>query len=483
MAKLNNRKLAAEFRSSLARSFGPYLCLGDDRYVFDTRVHEFPRWLGYNASALFGMTQFRETWTGEFTDSFKQIETAYERLIARIQRSPCGQLRLKPREDLKPAGLLYYYISLAVLDQFANEHAAVAHEIEIRFGQMLEKHGDLLKNVHVDGPNFEFGFEFHDSHHFLKFIGETSAAGILVDPWPHGSTRLKFVLNLSYRKTERTLFWDRLDLLFRLLRGEPVEPGEVEIHKRKAHTHFLDFHKTIIVAKATGRLTADNRATAFLKARLAAESNEDLEIVVLDQFSYEHHRDEILAMQRATYEPARQTPPAEFDLLFASQNPLGLLVLNGHRIVAMSFAGRLNVFDQERGVTDDPFHEDPHAYYAMDLTIAPEFRGGLGKTMKQAVILQAIENGVTAIHGRNRDRLARSMWAINLSLGSFELQHLSDDYPDERPYRDCIYYRCPLAWAGAHPDDADAITKRSLLAMVNATTLNEVVIHERKRSN
>ena len=219
-----------------------------------------------------------------------------------------------------------------------------------------------------------------------------------------------------------------------------------------------------------------------MKARLAAEFDEDLEIVVLDRDSYQQHRENILAMQRATYEPARQTPPEEFDLLFASKNPLGLLVLSEQQIVAMSFAGRLSVFDQERGVTSDPFHEDQSVYYNMDLTVAPRFRGGLGKTMKQAMILLAIENGVMAIHGRNRDRLARPMWAINLSLGSFELQLLTDDYPDEGPYRDCIYYRCPLDWPNANPQEVDMITDSRMLALANGIGLNDVIIQERKRN-
>lgn len=478
MAKLNNQELASGITANLAQSFGPFLAVGDDRYVFDARVREFPLWLGYNASALFGMTQFRETWTGKSTSSFKPIETAYQRLIDRVQRSPCGRLRLKPRGQLKPAGILYHYISLAVLDQFSNEHAAVAREIEISFARLLEKHGDLFNNAHVDAQNFEFGIEFRDSEHLSLFVRGTSKAGILIDPWPRGSNQVKFVLNLSYRKTERILFWKRLDLLFRSLRGEPPAFDEIEIHERKPHIPFLEFHKTVIDAKATGKLAADSRSAAFLRGRLAVECNEDLDIVVLDRGSYRLHREKILAMQRATYEPARQTPLEEFELLFASKNPLGLLVLKEQQIVAMSFAGRLKLFADERGVLNDPFFGDPNVYYSMDLTVAPEFRGGLGKTMKQAIILQAIENGITAIHGRNRDRLARSMWAINLSLGSFELQHLNDDYPDDRPYRDCIYYRCPLEWENAHPGDADAITDGNMLARANAIGLNDVIIHE-----
>ena len=83
----------------------------------------------------------------------------------------------------------------------------------------------------------------------------------------------------------------------------------------------------------------------------------------------------------------------------------------------------------------------------LDRTVAPDYRArGLGRILKNAILMLAAERGIEAIHGRNRDRLARAMWAINLSLGGFETRHLVDDYPDDEPHRDCIYYRCPLAW-------------------------------------
>jgi GNAT superfamily N-acetyltransferase len=113
----------------------------------------------------------------------------------------------------------------------------------------------------------------------------------------------------------------------------------------------------------------------------------------------------------------------------------------------MAFCGPLSCFLQERGVADDPYLADQKTFYMLDLTVAPGFRGrGLGRIMKNAITLLSINRGVNAIHGRNRDRLARAMWAINLSLGSYEQQHLFDDYPDAKPFRDCLYYRCPLQW-------------------------------------
>ena len=122
----------------------------------------------------------------------------------------------------------------------------------------------------------------------------------------------------------------------------------------------------------------------------------------------------------------------------ASDNPLAMLILDRDRIVAMAFAGPLRLFADTRGVADDPCFCDPTVVYMLDLTVAPEYRGRLGRVLKQAITMLAVTRGVTAIHGRNRDRAAAGMWAINLALGSYATQYLVDDYPDSEPYRDCI---------------------------------------------
>jgi hypothetical protein len=158
-------------------------------------------------------------------------------------------------------------------------------------------------------------------------------------------------------------------------------------------------------------------------------------------------------MQELVYEPARQTAIEKFDVLMDDKFGYGLLVLLDKQIAGMVFIGPLELFPEERGTQDDPFRSDRHTMYTLDLTIAQEFRGSLGKMMKQAITLMTVAEGHSAIHGRNRDRLARGMWAINLGLGSFETKRLLNDYPDQHAYRDCIYYRCPLRWPSSVPLD------------------------------
>ena len=143
-----------------------------------------------------------------------------------------------------------------------------------------------------------------------------------------------------------------------------------------------------------------------------------------------------------------------------------------------------------RGRKSDPYGTDPSVYYMVDLTVVENQRGQLGRFMKQSLLLMAQQSDhpITAIHGRNRDRMAAGMWAINLSLGGYQTQHLTDDYPDDQPCRDCIYYRSEVTWnqppiclssgitapLGTADIDADFI-KSNLPALVNKTTLSNFV--------
>ena len=228
---------------------------------------------------------------------------------------------------------------------------------------------------------------------------------------------------------------------------------------------------------------------SLLRRRLRQQwPDTDFEIVFLDQKTYPTHRDQILRLQADVYEPARQSTAAEFDQLFESGRPLSILLMVDQQIVAMAFAGPLQLFHHQRGVDDDAYRDDPTVAYVLDLTIAETYRGSLGRLMKQAITMLAQTAGMTAIHGRNRDRMAAGMWAINLSLGSYATQYLVNDYPDQKPFRDCIYYRCPIVWRRPPIDLSSGVemplgiehldmefVRDNLSVMVNKLTLSNFV--------
>jgi hypothetical protein len=466
------------------KSIGPLSSVGRDHYLFDTRPRAVPLWLGYNASPLFGATQFQETWTGQWSAEVANVFRAYKRLYEKTQDS-FGDAFPNPgkfdddawrrklgRAPWNPGGLFYHYICLSVLDQFADQHRSIADSISREFNDIASQYGELIANPRLNLPRLEFGFALRGGFEAVeRFRNVAFRAGILcsgefaneqfssesVDELqPQAETtshrdRLLFQLNLAYRNNILALFWRRFHKLMRAFidHSEPTMafPGPSELGQETDHEVLYDFHRRLLELKLRRRLPGVGEAKRFLADRLAG-FGQTLVPAVLDGANYSSFRAQILQIQAEVYEPTRRTPAEEFDMLFDSPNPTALVLLDGVQIAAMAFAGRLSLFTQERGVASDPFVNDRNTYYSVDLTIAEPFRGGLGMILKQALVLLAMEHGVTAIHGRNRDHFARGMWAINLSMGSYELQRLQNDYPDELPHRDCIYYRCPLQWGG-----------------------------------
>ena len=466
-------------------SFGPFIAVDDERHCFDTRIRKCPLWLGHVPSAMSGILQYRECWTGDWTPELLLYRDAYRRLLDRTENGLCGKLRLpypdSSGNNMMPAAMIYQYIAVSVLDQFSSSHLKVASSIDAHCDQLFSKYESLLSRTFCDSANFEFGFEFRQPADYQAFTATLEKAGIHNRPVsttidlpnrfsdPHtGNDSCVFALNLAYREHLDT-FWRRLNDVFIQFRDKGAEFEPINVESVPDHAGFEEFQRGLQTAKRNRRVPAAFRATVFLNRELERRGTKLCPVVVNPQ-NYQHYRQQILEMQVEVYEPARRSPAEEFDMLFESPAPLSLLLLDNERIAAMAFAGQLGLFRQERGVTTDPFLDDPSVYYSMDLTVSSEYRGGIGSLMKRAMVLLAIEHGVSAIHGRNRDKFAAGMWAINLSLGAYELQHLPNDYQDNEPFRDCIYYRCPLDWDSDIP--AEKLQEFSIFELMEGVSLD-----------
>ena len=463
MAVLTNKVLTKSTVFDTTRSFGPYLALDEDEFRFDTSMRDVPIWLGHVPSAMCGIVQFLESWDGRWTDELELVNLAFHSLVLRCKDRFCGQTDLCSENDgdveLRPAAVIYQYISLSMLDQYETTHRQIADSIETEFDQLIEQHGQLFNSHFVDGPNFKFGFELKNVEAFEAFHFALQKVGIqnkriwdhfdYPQYWPEqpaGENRCMFALNLAYRGEYLDLFWQRLKLAIENFQSDDFTTQSVQLDSIPNHQTLIEFHQAFQYAKCFAKMPDEYDPVKSLQSELS-DRFDGLAATLVDQTNYSQFRDRILAMQIEVYEPTRRTPAGEFDMLFDSENPLAIVVCKQDQIVAMVFAGRLSLFrDLHGGINSDPFIDDPHVCYSMALTVADGYRGGVGRLMKQALAMLAIERGVTAIHGRNRDRLAAGMWAINLSLGSYQLQRLADDYQDDEQFRDCIYYRCPLRW-------------------------------------
>ena len=395
-----------------------------------------------------------------------------------------------PREPISVASLIRGYIQASVVDQFEDTIGAMETANRQRLASLAEKYPDAIQRPRVKGMSFAFDLEPPEK--IAELVGRRFEHGLLY--YPAGKRTARFRFNLSFRDAETELFWDQLDAALQAtLHDDAPEPKSIAVTIASPEPRFA-FHEQWVASKLERlRGNTDGAAPAsiaFLQSEIALRwPDQPLSVTLLDAAQFFHiSRSHPGPLQEATYEPVRRSPAEEFEQLFASNRPLGVVVMHDDEIAGMAFAGPLGLFTQERGVEVDPHRNDPHVAYMLDLTVIPDFRRGLGTLLKQTITWLAQEAGYTAIHGRNRDRLAAGMWSINLSLGAFETRHLPDDYPDNHTYRDCFYYRLPTTWTQPPIDLSRGIaaplsvvgldtkfTREALPTAVNKITLSNFV--------
>ena len=403
-----------------------------------------------------------------------------------------SRLPLKYKERFCPASLFRGYAVASTLDQFDENIDEL--EIKIRKGldRLVGVHGQFIHRPR--GQGMAFAFDFHDEQHLADFVAARFRHGLLF--YSAGSHTARFRLNLAFGDEELQLLWQQLDQCLTEVTRKNHESGSaataLELTPRIDPRKIYDLHAKMAHQKSGAQPLSEDDIRSFITENVETSVN----VVFLDKTNYADYRARIIQIQSEVYEPARQTPPEEFDLLFKDDDPIdacAILVLQDERIVGMGLCGPLHKFQQERGVTSDPFFDAPNIFYMVDLTIEKAFRGaGLGRTLKSAIAMLAKSKGVTAIHGRNRDRMARGMWAINLGNGSYEIQHLKHDYPDDEKHRDCIYYRSPLQWKEDRSKRSkeflplgrpgselpEQFVSRNMPALTNKLCLSNFVTHE-----
>ena len=435
----------AKFRylANLLRSGGPWLCLDDNIAVFDATGPGLG--LGYNSSALLGAIQHTATWNGDFQGpEFSAFQTLAVDYFAR--RPELGK-QTKTHFIASPSGMgleesrrcIKSYIAANVLDQLAVRRESLgARARELLLNLVRDTaDNDALRHAtsaQLNVLTVDFGGNSADWQQRLF------DAGIIAEM---NGTVAEFRLAISTTDNDLKTFADRLLSVWR-----HVPPTPATVSLRDA-TGQYKFHRELLrtrQAVAAGRIPEESSIREAIRNLLPTSIRESGQLFFVSPENWSNFRESVRQLQTAVYEPARQTAIEKFDLVVSDPEGLGLVVQFDDEVVGIAFAGPVALFPDERGTLQDPFRENRRVMYMLDVTVLPEQRGALGRALKQGLTLLAASRDCEAIHGRNRDRLAGAMWAINLGLGSYELMHLVDDYPDQEEFRDCIYYRCPLAW-------------------------------------
>lgn len=422
------------------RSVRAWLITAQGSAVFDGVHGGFA--VGYNATALLGVLQHASVWSGEAEDpEFVGLVKARDELLERrphlgglITDVPFERTWDRSRKE-RCRRVVQGYIAANVIDQLDERYRELGEQVRHGLRQVVVGPSDLLSAVtaHDNRLTIDFGSRAEDAVERLRQVGILAAGS---------GPRAEIKIPVSVNQNDIAILCQLI-----LAAWNATVPSVAFIDLRDATTQY-QFAQRLLLAKCK---TANHRSTSpietldFIRQQLPADVRAHARLHAVSLANWARFRDSISKLQQEVYEPARQTPIEKFDKLVRDPDGLGLVIEIDRKIAGIAFAGPLELFPDERGTLEDPFRGAPGILYVLDVTVSPEHRGELGRVLKQGLTLLAVERGATAIHGRNRDRLAGAMWAINLGLGSYELRHLPDDYPDEEAYRDCIYYRCPLS--------------------------------------
>lgn len=385
----------------------------------------------------FELSDGGQAWIPDFVIAAKKAQ-----LGVILSRDP-----INPKIDVCAASLIRGYINASMLDQFGEEISVAERRVQENLHSLVDKHRGVIGRPRNQG--WAFAFDFKDAESLQRAIALRFEHGLIF--YQAGDRTARFRLNLSFHDSEIDLVFEQLDSLLTRLADANARPATPVLDLPTVTRHF-DFHRKLITEKLAaqqGRFRGARDIAADLAVQLRELEVDEagIEVKILDPDNYPNYRQRILQIQVEVYEPARQTPGEDFDRVFAAPRPLAVVVEQGEKILGMAFAGRLGDFGEVSGVSTDPLRDHDDAAYMVDTTVMPPLRGVLGRYLKQAIVQLAIARGYRTMHGRNRDHLARGMWAINLSLGSSVSQWLVDDYHDAEQYRDCLYYQCPVSWS------------------------------------
>lgn len=224
-----------------------------------------------------------------------------------------------------------------------------------------------------------------------------------------------------------------------------------KILKKKAN--FDEFHKQYINWKFRSLNDPkdhpdEGELETFIKQFVETHLGESrFKLKILNSKNYEKYESEVDALEKRIYEPERLTDLENFKKCVESPLGVALALFDQNKIVAIAFAAEPKNFPLEKRLRLDPYFNDPSTLYVLAVTVDKDYQSmGLGKLLKYLSSLIAFQKGALRIQGRNRDRLARSMLAINLSLGAIEQNYYAEDYIDLEEFRDAIYYSIPVSW-------------------------------------
>jgi 4-aminobutyrate aminotransferase-like enzyme len=348
-------------------------------------------------------------------------------------------------EEFSTASLIRGYHHAMFMDQSSGRIIKLESMVRDELKKLMKNHSDHIESPRCTGVSFAIDLKNKD--HIAKLIQERFNHGLLY--YPAGERTLRFRLNLAFTEKDVSFLFSQLHNIFNIVFNQKDVTPVMEVDTKDFKTNDLyAIHELFLELKLhilkNGDIDEDKYQKKVLELFKEATG---AELSLINHSQFAEYKDMISELQTKTYEETRQTDISSFEKVTQNPNGLALVALKDGKLAGICFASSLKDFPFERGTRRDPYFNNEKCLYVIDTTVSDEFQSsGIGKNLKYALNLLALVKRTQRIHGRNRDKLASYMLNINLSLGSFEQDYISEDYPDHLGHRDVIYYSTPLLW-------------------------------------
>ena len=373
---------------------------------------------------------------------------------------------LEKDQRFQVASVVRGYQHALALEQSQQRIEKLEEEATKRLESFVQTYSRFVERPRAQG--LAFAFDFKDANLVKLFVEQRFFYGLLY--YPAGERTLRFRLNTSFSESDFNFLFERLDALAQkifLNQNVPV-PETLPTSSRPVGgqvDEIYQWHEMLLRVrwnKLHGQSVSESELLSEIGQLMRAQGKlgEGEKIVVVDGKNFSKYDDLIQELQKISYEPARQTGRESFEKTASSAFGLSLVLESkeSRELKAISFSSLPQDHPLISGIRKDPYFCDKKSLYALDTTVHPNHRStGLGRPMKYALAILAMNRGVERIQGRNRDKIAASMLSINLSLGAYEQFYLKEDYLDFGSHRDVIYYTSPLQWKKTRPRLSDRI--------------------------
>ncbi len=350
-------------------------------------------------------------------------------------------------QEYQLAGLVRGLTHAILLDQSSERIATLEEHARKELLIICQKFSKHLENPRAFG--LSFAVDVKDKTLVNKLIEKRFDVGLLY--YPAGDNTLRFRLNTAFKTDDLKNLFKSLEIIFaHIFEGAPLS----NISHFKTISSDPELHYQLSSLFLRSKLGDITEAKLMSEISQLMGDKGKFELIEISSKNYPELRQEIITIESDVYEPTRQTDISHFDHAMKNRNGLAFGIRADKKVVAIVFAAPLSEFPLERGLRQDPHFTDPDSLYMLDCTVRPEYQGrALGLILKVLLSSVATLRGRNRLQGRNRDRLAASMLAINLELGALEQNFIREDYPDFEAHRDVLYYSIDLSWPKNLPCD------------------------------